>query len=86
MTTTEPLALKLVHTKAALARFDELRAKHDFPHDHWLPSWGDDDELGKAARAVGEAFALDTADRNNPDTARLVRPGPWLRGLVARFG
>lgn len=24
---------------------------------------------------VGKAFALDTIDRNNPETARMVRPG-----------
>lgn len=43
-------------------------------------------EEDRLAQAVGEAFGLDTADRNNLDTCRsCVRPGPWLRGLVSAY-
>ncbi len=42
--------------------------------------WGDEYDPAQAddlAQAVGVAFGLDTADRNNrSDCARLVRPGP----------
>lgn len=45
--------------------------------------WAEEERL---AKAVGEAFALDTADRNDPATARLIRPGdPWLRALLAKY-
>lgn len=32
-------------------------------------------EIGALSRACGEALALDTADRNHPDTCRLCLPG-----------
>ena len=42
-------------------------------------------ELERKEAEVGEAFALDTADRNDPETARRQRPGPWLRALVRQW-
>jgi hypothetical protein len=41
------------------------------------------DELEELAKAVGEAFADDTSDRNAQDTARLTRPNDiHLRKLL----
>lgn len=54
----------LTRTAAALAAFDAAHGPHD-------SGYGTD-----LAKAVGEAFALDTADRNDPSTAKMVRPGP----------
>ena len=55
----------LTRTAEALAAFDAVHGPHDPGHDTEL------------ARAVGVAFGLDTADRNDPETcAVLVRPGP----------
>ena len=81
--------MDLSRTKAAVGAFDgALAAFHA-----GLGSASDDDAwrllmaVERAERAVGEAFALDTADRNPPDVAKLVRPGQpgsgsWLRRLV----
>ncbi len=52
----------LTRTSAALEAFDAS-------DEHWM-----DD--GPLCRAVGAAFAADTADRNSPDVADLIRPGP----------
>lgn len=38
------------------------------------------------SQRVGDAFALDTADRNHPDVARCVGPGQWLREQVSKYG
>jgi len=54
----------LTRTAAALAAFDAAHGPHDPGFDSPL------------AAAVGDAFALDTADRNDPATAATVRPGP----------
>jgi hypothetical protein len=55
----------LNRTVAALAAFDAVHG----PHDPGL--------FSPLAEAVGVAYGLDTADRNNPDDcAALVRPGP----------
>lgn len=71
----------LTRTAAALDAFDDS-------DEHWM-----DD--GPLCRAVGEAFAADTADRNSPDVATLIRPGPktptpgaepsFVRRCVARW-
>ncbi len=48
--------------------------------DAYDAKWGDEYDpyqLCPLAKAVGVAFGLDTADRNNKaDCARLIRPGP----------
>lgn len=63
MTKTLP---NLARTEAALAAYD---AKWGSGYDPYQ-----DDPL---AVAVGEAFGLDTADRNDPETCKAcVRPGP----------
>ncbi len=39
-----------------------------------------------AEEAVRDAFAEETADRNQPKNARLVHPSdPWLRRLVEKY-
>lgn len=47
------------------------------------------DELKMSEAAVGEAFALDTADRNSADNAKLVTPNGhngWVRRLLHEAG
>jgi len=71
----------LSRTAAAIEAFDESGK-------HWM---GECAEI----RAVGEAFAADTADRNSADVAPLIRPGPrvpnpgaepsFVRRCVARW-
>lgn len=70
----------LSRTAAALERYDAERGRIK---RLWDNVETDQDvafvtaEEERFARAVGEAFGLDTADRNNPRTcADLVRPGP----------
>jgi len=55
----------LTRTSEALAAFDAVMEPYD-------SGYGTD-----LAKAVGVAFGLDTADRNNQDDcAALIRPGP----------
>lgn len=55
----------LTRTAAALAAFDAAHGPHDPGFDSPL------------AEAVGVAYGIDTADRNNSDDcAALIRPGP----------
>lgn len=81
----EVAPLNLARTKAALEVYDVARQRFE------------DDESGElhspalvaleeAEVAVGAAFALDTADRNQRDVASLMRPNAWLRGLVEKYG
>lgn len=81
--------LSLARTKVALAAYDEARQR-------FLSSVGSHDpvevtdglyaKLVTAESRVGEVFAEDTADRNDPATARRQLPCEWLRGLVAKYG
>lgn len=81
-------SLDLSRTKAALEAFDKLDAEYDATVD------GMENEealaflnrIEAAAKAVGEAFADDTKDRNPRDAALLVRPGAWIRRLVEKYG
>jgi hypothetical protein len=58
-----PVWPDLSRTEAAIKAFDAS-------DEHWMDN-------GPLGRAVGEAFGLDTIDRNNPeDCAHLIRPGP----------
>jgi len=79
----------LTRTKAALDAYDQVRAAFD-AQDPRNDDWSAELSLelaaavDRAAAAVGEAFALDTADRNDPAVARTIAPNdPWLRRLVA---
>ena len=79
--------INLARTKAAMQVYDTAAAA-------WSAYQGIDaaeelrllDVAIEAGAKVGEAFAKDTADRNDPEVARRVRPGPWLRGLLERHG
>lgn len=83
--------LSLTRTKAALEAYDELdaqwraevaRDQPDNAREHRLYEL-----LCAAELAVGEAFAQDTADRNDPRDARRISPqSPWLRDLVKKYG
>lgn len=80
--------MNLARTKAAVeAHSEALRAFHaglDSASDDeaWRLLWA----VERAERAVGEAFAADTADRNSPDVAKLVRPrDPWLLRLIEKY-
>lgn len=72
--------LNLARTKSAIDAYDA--ALERFEADG---SDANVEAIEVAERAVGEAFALDTADRNDPETARRALPSPWLRGLVAKY-
>lgn len=83
--------LDLTRTAAALRAFDEAVLAEEAVLDGPLEGKACVDALIAASRhveacavAVGEAFALDTADRNPLGTARSLRPNGWLRSLVAR--
>lgn len=44
------------------------------------------DGLKLLGMAVGQAFGLDTADRNSMDTCKqCVRPDKWLRDIVGKW-
>ena len=83
-----PAELNLARTKVALEVSDALNAEYH----RKINALGDTESLAflgrveAAEKAVGEAFALDTADRNNHDVAAQTRPGPWLRRLVEEYG
>lgn len=82
-----PAALDLSRTRKALVHYDAAAERLDM----WTASRSTDlfllvDDLERARVAVGDAFAADTADRNDAATARSVvylRPSDWLRRLVA---
>lgn len=75
----------LSRTRAALVAFDEYHAR-EVPMDTNAAAVAYFDELDRLAEAVGEAFGLDTADRNDPATCRqCVRPGPFVRNAVAEW-
>lgn len=88
--------LDLSRTEEALAAYDVYVSSFDARMGSLLDECGNTeevnarvlalfDELDEMARAVGHAFGIDTSDRNSVDTCRAcVRPGPWLRELVAR--
>lgn len=80
--------LSLARTKAALEAHDKIRKDWDEALDRGRSDEIDPlyDALDKAEKAVGEAFAQDTAHINQYDTARRQLPCTWLRGLVAKYG
>jgi hypothetical protein len=72
--TTESPWPDLTRTAEALDAYDVAFASGDY------------EARAKAAQVVKEAFADDTADRNQRETAMMVAPrDPWLRGLIARW-
>lgn len=81
--------LDLSRTRAAVAAFDAYQATNPIlaaeTNEQVLAAVAEEERL---AEAVGVAFGLDTADRNNQETCRrCVRPGdPWLRNLLAKYG
>jgi hypothetical protein len=73
----------MARTKAALEAYDAEHAR-PVPMDTKGEAKAYFDGLDRLAQAVGEAYGLDTADRNNLDTCReCVRPGPFVRRMVA---
>jgi hypothetical protein len=66
----------LSRTEAAIAAYDEFNESFNvdgMSQDEVLVEFNKLESLG---RAVGVAFGLDTADRNNPETcAQTIRPG-----------
>lgn len=74
--------LNLQRTRDALVAYDAFHAK-DVPLDTNTEASAYFAELDRLAEAVGEAFGLDTADRNSLETCRqCVRPGPFVRRMV----
>jgi len=81
--------LNLARTKVAVAAYDGVRAafRSGLGTGTFQETYGRLRAVEAAERAVGNAFALDTSDRNSPENARLVRPGdPWLRRLLEKYG
>jgi hypothetical protein len=81
--------MRLTKTKAAIEAADAaLAAFHaNLARASDKEAWALLMFVERQERAVGEAFAEETADRNDPETARLVRPGdPWLRRMVEEYG
>ena len=88
MSSSKPLP-DMRRTWKALQAYDKHEATHPFTvnagpcnwtSDQWLEWFAKSDQLGEA---VGVAFGLDTADRNNQeDCRRLIRPGKFVRGCV----
>ena len=85
------MADDFTRTRAALAEFDLkvnaawnalfAMSNDELTSGHVYQVENIERRLGKA---VGHAFGLDTADRNRMSTCEgCVRPGPWLRRLVA---
>ena len=82
----------LTRTAAAIDSYDAIRESYlkgcqaraqRTGEDEGCATWKD---LRDATNAIKEAFADDTADRNQRETALMVAPrDPWLRGLVARW-
>lgn len=68
-------------TRAALEALDLLAAAADAAADQ-LTADALNAAYDRADRAVREAFATDTADRNRREVAVLA-PVSWIRGLVA---
>lgn len=92
MTTTPLKPLSLGRTIEALLEYDAYMATNpygigvDGVCDTNEQVYAVEAEENRLAQAVGEAFGHDTADRNSMDTCRgCVRPGPWLRGVVAEY-
>lgn len=78
--------LDLTRTHLALADYDAAYARLDhldgMTNDDIDKAVQDVDDL---AKDVGYAFAQDTRDRNAPEDACRVRPGPWLRALLEEY-
>lgn len=79
--------LSLTRTKAALSAYDDARAAFNAALGSASNETVDalHGALWRAEKAVGEAFAEDTKDRNQYETARRQLPCPWLRGLVEKY-
>lgn len=83
----EPGECRLTRTKQALEKYDAVRARFDELVGDGTGEIDDVlEQLLRAEDAVGEAFAADTADRNDPATARMIVPCTWLRRMVAKYG
>lgn len=83
--------LSLARTKVALEAYDDVHAQWQAELDKDAPDNAQEHRLYElvcaAELVVGEAFALDTADRNDPRDARRISPqSPWLRDLVRKYG
>jgi len=85
--------VKLTKTKAAIEAADAATAAFhaNLPQASFKEAWALLRFVESQERAVGEAFAEETADRNDPATAKLVRPGPpgadsWIRRMVEKYG
>lgn len=83
--------MNLARTKAAIEAFDAEAAK-PMP-EPFGEAWGKINREDRLAEAVGEAYGLDTADRNDPATCKAcIRPGrpteadhpdePFVRRMV----
>lgn len=82
------MTLDLTRTAAAVAAYDAYMATNPYDvcetNEDVYRVQAEENRLGEA---VGIAFGLDTADRNNLETCRrCVRPDPWLRGLIEKYG
>ncbi len=86
--------MNLARTKAAIEAFDTETAQ-PMPED-FSEAWRKLNREDQLAEAVGEAFGLDTADRNDPATCKVcVRPGkptaadhpdePFVRRMVRLY-
>ena len=83
-------------TRKAIAAYDKALTAWRAGLAKWTVKQAEeaDAEVENAAVAVGNAFALDTADRNSPENAKLVRPGypnnpggeSWLRRVTGYVG
>jgi len=77
--------LNMSRTHAALQAYDEAHAR-EVPLETNAEALAYFDELDRLAEAVGEAFGLDTADRNSLETCcQCVRPGPFVREMVEKW-
>lgn len=72
--------LSLRRTKQALGHYD--RSRDAFIAD---PNEQTAQALDDAEKAIGEAFAQDTSDRNDPETARRQVVCGWLRYMVEKY-
>jgi hypothetical protein len=76
---------RATRTRAAIAAYDQHVAEIDSAVDtgDWDRVNALEPRTETLMSAVGEAFAADTADRNDREAARRVRASAWLRDLVA---
>ena len=76
-------------TAAAVRRYDRVHRKYYSTDTHTGSFEGALEAMEDALKAVKEAFADDTADINDRDTAMLVSPdgnNGWLRKILVDAG